>query len=142
MAFLLGLAATPVANRLCDQFVFTWPVSVFVVHQAVLGVIVGSTRPSGTALPRWLAPTAAVVLVAACAAYYDLCRLLNLAMAWVFLMGLLPSWPLAVPLAYCGKRIRRTLTRTLWAAAAFSLYFWASAGWLWVHPRLHLLLRG
>lgn len=133
LAFLFGLAATPVANRVCEGFVFTWPASVFVVHQMVLAAVVWSQKPSEQRFARWAGAAAAVGLVAACAAYYDLCRLLNLPMAWVFLIGLIPSWPLAVPLARRLGRIQGAAAHSLWASAVFTLFFWASTAWLWVH---------
>jgi hypothetical protein len=137
LAFTLGLATTPLANRLSEGFVFTWPVSVFVVHELVLAAVVWSqSHPEGR-LARWAGPVAAVAMVATIAAYYDLCRLLNLPMAWVFLIGLVPSWPLAVPLARRLGSIRGVLVHTLWASAAFALFFWASAAWLWVHNLIH-----
>jgi outer membrane protein assembly factor BamB len=133
LAIMLGLAATPVANWVSDGFVFTWPLAVFVVHELVLAAVVSSQRISGQRVARWVGPAAAVGLVAAFAAYYDLCRLLNLPMAWVFLIGLIPSWPVAVPLAHRLGRIQGVLSHWFWASAAFTLFFWASAAWLWVH---------
>jgi hypothetical protein len=131
-ALVLGLVSTPLANRWSEGFVFTWPVSVFVIHQWVLVAVVGSTRPSSRKLPDWIAPAAVLSFVAVCAVYYDLCRRLNLPVAWVFLAGLLPSWLLAVPLAYRFPRVRGAWVWTLWTMALFSLYFWAAAGWLWL----------
>jgi len=130
-AFLLGLLTTPLANRLSQGFVFTWPASVFVMHQMVLVAVVGSTRRSGPKLPRWIAPAVVFAFVVACLAYYDLCRRLNLAVAWVFLVGFLPSWPLTVPLAHRIHKHGGFILPALWAVVAFTLFFWASAGCLW-----------
>jgi hypothetical protein len=122
-----------VANRVSDGFVFTWPLSVFVVHELVLAAVASSQRISGKGVARWLGPAAAVGFVAVCAGYYDLCRLLNLPMAWVFLIGFIPSWPLAVPLALRLGRIQGAWSHWFWASSAFTLYFWASGAWLSVH---------
>jgi len=70
------------------------------------------------------------VLVLASLAYYSLCRRVTLAVNWVFLMGFLPSWPLAIPAACSLVRNRRPWLVLLWTLLAFSLYFWASAGFI------------
>jgi hypothetical protein len=135
-AFALGFAVTPLANCWTEGFVLTWPASVFVAHQLALGGIVGSNRPTGPAFPRWVGPCAVAWLVLVCVGYYDLCRRLGLAPAWVFLLGFLPSWPLAIPLAQRLFKKRRIWTHAIWVILAFSLYFWASAGCLWLKNAL------
>jgi len=135
-AFLLGLLTTPLANRLSDGFVFTLPASVFVVHQMVLTAVVRSGRRSDAAPPRWVAPAAVFAFVLACLAYYDLCRRLNLAVAWVFLAGFLPSWLLTVPIARQYTPRGGAFLQFVGLIAAFSLFFWASAGCLWAHALL------
>jgi len=135
-AFALGLVVTPLANRWSEGFVLTWPASIFVAHQVALGSILGSKRPAGAVFPRWVGPFAAICLVLVCVGYYDLCRRLSLAPAWVFLMGFLPSWPLAVPLAHRLLRDRGVWINALWVILTFSLYFWASAGCLWLKNAL------
>ena len=54
-------------------------------------------RPSRTV--RLIILALAVLFLAACLGYFHLCRQLGLAMQWIFLIGFLPSWPLAVPAA-------------------------------------------
>ena len=88
-----------------------------------------SLETTGRAKPRhgW-AYLGAVFLVFACLLYYDLTRRLSLGAAWYFLPTFLAAWPLAVPAA---RRILRPASfwgDMLWLLAAFSLYFWASAG--------------
>jgi len=102
----------------------------------VLMAVVGSSRRSGPKSPGWVAPTAVFAFVLACVAYYDLCRRLNLAVAWVFLVGFLPSWPLTVPLAYLSPKFRGLILTALGAVVAFTLFFWASAGCLWLRAVL------
>lgn len=135
-AIVLGFAATPLANKLCDGFTFTWPASLFVVHQIVLTAVAWSSTGTERSPRRWLAPLAALVLAAVFAVYYDLCRRLNLALAWVFLAGFPASWPLAVPLAYRLGRFRGLFLPAIGTIGAFSLYFWASAALLWLRAAL------
>jgi len=106
---------------------------VFVLHQIVLTAVVGSGRRSDADPPPWVAPAAVFAFVLACVAYYDLCRRLNLAVAWAFLAGFLPSWPLTVPLARIPPSRGSLFLRLVGILAAFSLFFWASAGCLWAH---------
>lgn len=131
-ALVLGLALTPLANHMCEGFVFTWSASLFVVHQLVLVAVLGTTRRFGQRLSEWLAPLAVWGLVLVCLGYYELCRRLSLALAWVLLTGFLPSWPLAVPLAGRLLRAGGVAWTAVLTVLAFSLYFWASAACLWL----------
>lgn len=180
-AFLLGWVLSPVANRVGEGFVLTWPLSMFVFHEAVLAAVIGTAGYTPPRLPRWFGPTAVWLLVLACVGYYELGRQLSLPFSWVFLMGFLPSWPLAIPLArrllgpdraVCERppmhsgsfeasvaaqadrprpgsgpqdvsrlaqsrgseySMSRFVTGTaIWMVLAFSLYFWVSAGCLWL----------
>lgn len=56
------------------------------------------------------------------------CRRLSLAIEWIFLLGFLPSWPIAVPAAYRLDRTGPPWRDILWAVLSFTAYFWASAG--------------
>jgi hypothetical protein len=127
---VLGVAATPLGNRLGDDFLFTWPVALFAVHQLVLGGVLWARRHREDRRARWLSILSALALVGTCLAYYDLCRRCDLAMMWLFLVGLVPSWPLAVPAAYFQFAAAvRPVREILWAFLAFSAYYWASAAY-------------
>jgi outer membrane protein assembly factor BamB len=130
--FLLAMAVTPLANRFEQGFVFTWPVAVFAAHQLALVAIVGSQRRTGSGLRGWLATCAVVGFVVVCVGYYELCRRLNLAPAWTFLMGFLPSWPAAIPAARRLLDHRSLLGNAICIVLAFTLFFWGSAacGWM------------
>ncbi len=126
-ALLLAAAGTPVFNRCFDPFIFTWPACLFVVHQVTLNVVVWSGRRPEYKGSRWLAMLAALFFLAMCLAYYLVCRRLSLAIEWIFLMGFLPSWPIAVPTAYRLQRQGHPIWDFLWAVASFSAYFWSAA---------------
>ncbi len=79
---------------------------------------------------------AVVAFVLACVVYYDMCRRLNLAVAWGFLVGFLPSWPLTVPLARLSPKYGWIGLPVFGAVLAFSLFFWTSAGCLWARAAL------
>ena len=79
----------------------------------------------------WVSLGGVFLFLAACLAYFDLCRRLDLAMQWVFLIGFLPSWPIALPAARAMQRDGSVLRDLVWAVAAFSAYFWCAAAFIW-----------
>ena len=122
--FIAGIALTPWANSLASGFVLVWPVSLYVAHQVALMAILG-TRPKGErSPPGWRAAGAALAFLAVCLAYFHFCRVLDLATSWVFLMGFIPSWPVAIPAAWKLSGTRSPAAVFLWAVASFSLYYW------------------
>lgn len=129
-ALVLGFWGTPLVNRLWDGFVLTWPVSLFVGQQLALTAVLRTRREPGKTAGAWRTGLAVVFWLLICLGYYDLCRRLTLGIAWVFLIGFLPSWPLAIPAARQSLHEGRPLRRLLWTLSAFSLYFWASTAFV------------
>ena len=101
-----------------------WPVSLFVAHQVVLMAILGSRPIREQKQVSWRAACAALAFLAVCLAYFHFCRLLDLATSWVFLMGFVPSWPVAIPAAWKLSGHRSPVAVFLWAVASFSLFYW------------------
>jgi len=56
-------------------------------------VLVFAALSKNVGPPGWVAPAAVVAFVLACVVHYDMCRPLNLAVAWVFLVGFPPRGP-------------------------------------------------
>ena len=52
-------------------------------------------------------------------------------MMWLFLVGLVPSWPLAIPAAWQSAVAVRPARDLLWTPLAFSAYYWLSASYVW-----------
>lgn len=127
-AFLFAMAATPLYNRLWGEFVFTWPVCLFVAQQVAINTIAAPTTQPGGKPSRWRSLMVTFFLLGTCLAYYLICRRLSLVTEWVFLVTFLACWPLAVPAARRLRRQRPVWVEFLWAAAAFSVYFWAAGG--------------
>jgi hypothetical protein len=128
--FACGAVATPALNRLCEEFFFTWPVCLFAAHQVTLIAIFWSHRPDRRNRCWWPAAVAGLGLLAVCLAYFHLCRVSGLAMEWVFLLGFLPSWPIAVPAALRLRRDRHPAEDLAWALLAFSLHYGSCAAYL------------
>ena len=125
-----GVIATPIFNRLGVEFIFTWPVVLFAAQQAVLTSVVASAKMSSRARSVRLRLVSTVLFFAACLLYFDICRRLDLAMQWVFLIGFLPSWPAAVPAAYLLSRDTRPWCDVMLAVIVFSTYFWGSTAFI------------
>jgi hypothetical protein len=125
---LLGIIATPLANRHWSQFIFTWPLSLIAVHQIALIAVSWSKQPGRSKAADWVALAGVGFLVVACLLYFKLTRQLGLAPAWYFLALLPAAWPLAIPAARRLCRPGKLANQILWMFAIFSVYFWASGG--------------
>jgi PQQ-like domain len=128
--FMLGIAATPLANRLCPTFVFTWPVSLLVAQQLALASIFNRHNRPGDNRATLLSLIAGLGFVAVCLSYFHVCRQLGMALQWIFLLGFVPSWPLAIPSAYFLARRPKLIRDILLAAAVFTLFYWSCGGYI------------
>lgn len=129
-AFAFGAAGTAVFNRFCDEFIFTWPVCLVVAHQLALNTIVRAAGHTEGQRSRTGPALATLLLIAVCLSYYLLCRRFGMAVQWPFLLGFLPSWPVAVPAAYRLRRRGHPLRDFVCAALSFSVHFWVVGGYL------------
>ncbi len=123
-AFLLGIAGTALFNRWFGPFVFTWPVCLFVAHQVALNTIVAVNRSGEPNRGKWRSLAVAAFFLAVCLGYYLACRRLSLATEWTFLIGFLPSWPIAIPTAYRLTARPRPVVDVLCVLLSYALFFW------------------
>lgn len=127
--FVLGIIATPLANRMSATFVFTWPACLFVAQQVALTALL--VRPESGSRLAWLGRWAAVAgFFAVAFGYFHICRRLGMATQWVFLLGFVPSWPIALPAAALVARRPRLLRDAPLAVAGFALLFWSSVAYM------------
>jgi outer membrane protein assembly factor BamB len=129
-ACVLGVAATPWANRYWPEFVFTWPATLFAAQQVVLLAVFSAGRQAGRARSTWLSMAAGLLFLGACLGYFHVLRVLSLPMLWVFLLGFLPSWPAAIPAARRIHGDGRFSVDLIWAAVAFSAYYWTVGAYI------------
>jgi outer membrane protein assembly factor BamB len=129
-AFATGLAATTVINTRADAFVFTWPASLFVVHQVALVAIFQRPRQGQSTKSWWFPAIAGLAFLAVSLGYFHVCRVLAMAAEWVFLLGFLPSWPIAIPAALRLRGDVHPIEDFSWGLLSFSLYYWAAAAYL------------
>ncbi|MEM9644255.1 MAG: PQQ-binding-like beta-propeller repeat protein [Planctomycetota bacterium] len=121
----LGVLVGPPASIASGDFVFTWPVSLFVTFQIV--VYQSTMRRKGqprTRSKKWTDRTIAFAFLSICLGYFLLCRRLSLVTQWIFLCG----FAAACPVLLCGRALARSqrhahllseLAITLVAFAAF-----------------------
>jgi outer membrane protein assembly factor BamB len=127
LLIILGAAGTALFNRFSNGFVFTWPVVLFAVHQLTLAAVVWAPRQANHRRAKAVVIVAVLCFFATCLIYFDLCRRVDLAVQWVFLIGLIPSWPAAVPAAYSMCHDRPPWRDFVWALLSFTLFFWSTA---------------
>jgi hypothetical protein len=133
LAFLAGTVAMTPLSLARNEFVFTWPVSLFVAFQAMVQEV-QVTRSAG---PRdraavWRSRIVACIFLAVCIGYYLLCRRLSLVFEWVFLSGFAAAIPVSLAGRWLAGRSRRpALIDVVFTAGAFTAYFWSSVMWLW-----------
>ncbi len=132
LAFVVGAVSVRPLSLWRSEFVFTWPVSLFVVFQAVMQRMRLARDPSPNRTEAWCSRLVAFLFVVACIGFFLLCRRLSLVFEWVFLGG----FAAAVPFAIAGRWLaRRSRWPAAWhvatTAAEFSAYYWGSVLWLW-----------
>ncbi len=121
-AFLLGLSGTSLYSIVADQFILTWPISLYLVFRITVGVIGWAESQAVKKPARWLSRGMVCLLIASGYGYYRLCLVTGYVMAWGFLIGFLP----AAPLAMIASRISDRRKRILMDLLAFAVYFFAS----------------
>jgi hypothetical protein len=128
--FVLGLAATFYSGHVRDEFVWTWPMSLFAGFALTLHTIVWAESSSARARARWLSRVVVLAFLAMCWLYYHACAQLGLATAWAFLIGFLPAWPFAVSAARCSVAGGAWWRRAAWSAAAFTVFYWSGGAFI------------
>lgn len=127
-SYIFGAVGTTLFSRWQGDFVFTWPVCIFVAFQAAVAETRSRKQHSVSWLMRLRSAAAAVLLVASCLAYFLLCRRLSLVFEWVFLCGFVAALPFSIVGAQ-WNRARKW--RVVWEASltllAFASFYWGAA---------------
>lgn len=124
--FLLGVIATPLLNRHSESFVFTWPVTLFAAHQVAMSIMMWARRQHHRPWAPWISLATTLACLFVCVAYFDICRRLDQASEWIFLLGFVPSWPVTLPAAHTLVTRRSPIVDILWAWLGFAAYYWGS----------------
>ena len=133
IAFFLGAAGTTVISTWKGDFVFTWPVSIFIAFQAAVFEIRFGIRRIDSSWSRWRARLVAAMFVVCCVAYFLLCRRLSLVFEWVFLCGFGAALPFALAGSHCFQERRwKFAWQGLMTVAAFASFYWSAVAVLWL----------
>ena len=95
-AVVLGLVTGTLASRASDDFVFTWPIVIFIAFQIAIqhSQLRRSSEPIKQ-VTRWRDRTIAICFLLACVSYFFVCRRLSLVTEWVYLCGFIAAGPRA-----------------------------------------------
>ena len=132
LAFVLGTVSMTPLSVQKGEFVFTWPVSLFVAFQATVHQVRLGRQESAGEPTSWRSRCIALAFLVICYGYYVLCRRLSLAFEWVFLSGFVAAIPVALAGRWLARRSARPIVVGIVSTACeFSAYYWASVAWLW-----------
>ena len=135
----LGLVVGTVASLASGDFVFTWPVSLFIAFQ--IAVYTSTIRRKRIPSPeeagqagstRWRDRLIAVSFVAACLLYFLVCRRLSLVTEWIFLCGFAAACPFLLAARAMADRNRFLILMAELGVTliAYTAFFWSSAALL------------
>jgi len=128
MAFVLGMLGTTVLSHWQNEFVFTWPVCLFVAFQATISRV-KSRSADENQKSQWFSRGIALIFLLICLGYYLLCYRLSLVFEWSFLTG----FPAALPFSLASLRLSKKtkypwLMELLFTILAFSAFYWSAVG--------------
>jgi hypothetical protein len=133
-ALLLGAAGTTALSLWRNDFVFTWPVCLFVLFQALVDqaqVRRNASDAGSSHLKRWRGGAVLLAFVGGCAGYYLLCRRLSLVTEWAFLCGFGAAAPISLVRRWLAhKRRAGAPVQAILTLFEFSAYYWFSVGLL------------
>ena len=95
VACVLGLTVGTFASRQINDFVFTWPVVLFIAFQITVqhSALRRSDKLAKSNRMRWRDRIIACGFLVVCLAYFYVCRQCSLATEWVFLCGFAAAAP-------------------------------------------------
>lgn len=125
LSSIIGLVAPLILSPLVKEFIFTWPVCLFVVFLSVLQIRAVAIREN-TPIKPYMARIMLVIFILICLGYYELCHLLFIISGIGFLVGLIPLTPLVLWIVRHTKAQIKILP-LIATLLAFVIYFWLSA---------------
>ncbi len=124
LAFAGGLAGTTVLSTPLDQFIFTWPVCLFVAFEPVVSSVRNKKDSPRSRPAAWADRIAFIGFLAVCLAYFLICRRLSLVFEWSFLLGFLGAIPFyRLKNRFHSAGIGSVSIRLLLTALAFSGFY-------------------
>ncbi|MBC8354636.1 MAG: PQQ-binding-like beta-propeller repeat protein [Planctomycetes bacterium] len=127
-SFSAGALGTTFISRWQDDFVFTWPVCIFVAFQAAVAETRSRKQQPDGRKVRLRSVAAALLLVVSCLTYFLLCRRLSLVFEWVFLCGFAAALPFSIVASLCNRdRKWRVAWEAFFTLLAFTGFYWGAA---------------
>jgi hypothetical protein len=128
LTVIAGVAATPLANSVSEEFLFTWPVA---LSAAQLGTFLASNHFAADPMNRrrkLRARAAGLAFFALLVGYYVVLLRLSLPFEWIFLCGLLPGTAVLWPIARHIERTRSTAWLLIGLWLGYAVLFWSAVG--------------
>jgi hypothetical protein len=134
LAAALGALGTTLFSAWSGQFIFTWPLSLFVAFRLLIDRAASGAGRSPSR--RWTDRLIVCAFLGLCLGYYLLCRRLSLGAEWIFLSGFVA----AAPLLAWTRRFHRSgfwpnVVAVLLELLAFTIYYWASVAVQYIRYR-------
>jgi hypothetical protein len=123
--FILGFLGPNLFSSLFDTCLFTWPVFIYAALHVTMPAYCRAGQHSCQARARWLARFAVVGLILVSVGYYELCKTVGMFIAWSFLFGFLPCFPLTYLAALADIKKQKTWLVASSALVAFAVFFWS-----------------
>ena len=132
LAFVMGMLGTTVVSKWTGEFVFTWPVTLFIAFQFAVSELRWDRRDIEHHWNRWRARLTGLAFILCCAAYFLLCRRLSLVFEWAFLCGFAPALPFAMAATQAFRSARWRFAWTIILTVfGFCSFYWSAAAVLW-----------
>lgn len=127
-----SVVSGPWLNARSATYVFLWPLTLWVGFQLAVLASCGARGSRFVSVARLRSYLTGFAFIGLCGGYYHLTRLLGLATEWSFLVGFLPSLPVAYFVAKTLSKSGRScwLSDAAWSLVSFTAYFWSSAAFV------------
>ena len=133
LAFMAGALGTTWISYWSDDFVFTWPLSLFITLEPVLATVQFRKEKNTTGKSFGRDRLALIFYLIISSLYFLLCRRLSLVFEWAFLAGPIG----AIPIGLWESRIEKNsaskvLLCGLLKLITYACFFWSGVFVLWV----------
>ncbi len=133
LAFMAGALGTTWISYWSDDFVFTWPLSLFITLEPVLETVQFRKEKNTTGKSFGRDRLALFLFLITSSLYFLLCRRLSLVFEWAFLAGPIG----AIPIGLWESRIEKNSTSkvllcVLLKLMTYACFFWSGVFVLWL----------
>ena len=124
LAFVAGALGTTMLSRWTGDFIFTWPVCLYVAIEMTTDVKYTRNLKHARRIQTLWGRIPLLLFIAVCISYFFLCRRLSLLFQWTFLAGFIGALPLLwIRARMPEKSFRNTLFRTLLTLVSFTCFY-------------------